>query len=645
MTYFNGRVSKYTWVVPIVVFSLSCSKDSDLLSEYVASDPAKISSVNKIVVDDSFRTSFNKSIILDVLSNDHLTQYSRVNIVETSEASNGRVVINEDNTLTYVPNTESEVAAEPNIESSEDWTDKDDEQESVVEETITEEVVEETSPEEPTELEDENETSGETTGDGSDSETSEERVSGETTEDEEPETVEDSFTYTTETETEDGTITQETGTVTVTVSDDEEVSEEETPPQGELGKNYGPLKAFPSAEGFGKNATGGRGGYVVPVTNLNNSGPGSLRDALKMTGARTIIFKVGGIIDCSSYLEIPYKSGNVTIAGQTAPGGGITIRGAELRISASNVIMRYIKIRPGSNVSGSNVNGIRLSSYNNNKIEDVIIDHCSVTWATDKVLIIGGIGGTSSVNNVTVQKSIIGENIQSGLGFLLWSRATNISVFKNLLIHDVERNIRSSKCTSTFEMINNLVYGHKYGTQPTHNNDFDIIGNVYRTSPNTSTRFETIRLEGSSDCGIGGTRAYINDNVLNGREVAISSNLRPYIESSKILNSGISTISSSSVQSTVLADVGASKYKDQVDERLINDVVNSTGKIKKSVSEAGGYPSIANGTPYSDSDKDGMSNEWEISMSLDPNDSNDGNKDRNGDGYTNLEDFLNEVDF
>ena len=599
MKYLFGNAPKYILVAPFLFFSFSCSNDTDLLAEYVASGSQEIPELNNLVVDDSFVTRLDQSVILDVLSNDMFTTTDNVKIIETSSADNGVVVINDDNTLTYTPIVEDVELEEPETQPQE-------------EDTPSEVVVEE-----------------------------------ETTETEPSEETTDTFTYTAEVVNEDETVSTEEGTVTVIVTENEEVEvvEDNSENQGDQNKNYGSLKAFPTAEGFGKNATGGRGGYVVAVTNLNDSGPGSLRDALKKTGARTIIFKVGGIIDCNSYLEIPYKSGNVTIAGQTAPGGGITIRGAELRISASNVILRYVKIRPGSNVSGSNVNGIRLSSYNNNQIRDIMIDHCSITWATDKVLIIGGIGGTSSVQNVTVQKSIIGENISTGLGFLLWSRATNISVFKNLLIHDVERNIRSSKCTSSFEMINNLVYGFKYGTQPTYNNDFDIIGNVYKTSPNTSTRFETIRLEGSSDCGIGGTRAYISDNVINGRDVSISSNLQPYITNNKIFNSGISSISSSSVQSAVLNDVGASKYSDRVDERLINDVLNSTGSIKKSVSEAGGYPDISNGTPYQDSDEDGISNEWEIAMGLNPNDSSDGNKDRNADGYTNLEDFLNEVDF
>ncbi|NHF59154.1 T9SS type A sorting domain-containing protein [Flavobacteriaceae bacterium TP-CH-4] len=369
-------------------------------------------------------------------------------------------------------------------------------------------------------------------------------------------------------------------------------------------------KAFPSAEGFGKNTTGGRGGIVVEVTNLNNSGPGSLREALKMTGTRTIVFKVGGTINCSSYLSIPSGSGNVTIAGQTAPGGGITIKGAELRVSASNVIVRHLRIRPGSNVSGSNVNAVRVTPYGTD-ISNIIFDHVSVTWGVDKVFIIGAIYNGDNVSNVTVQNSIIGENIGSGMGFLLYKNTKNVSIQKNLLTHMRERNIRSSTSNANFEMINNVVYGFSYGTLPTYENHFDIIGNVYKTDPKVSTALQTIRLEASTNGKIGLTKAYIDDNVLDGSKVSVSSNISPYLQSSPIFDSGIVPMPVNEVEAYVLSDVGSSLTRDAVDERIIYEVKNRTGGLKSSTSAAGGYPSISNGTAYKDSDKDGMSDEWE----------------------------------
>lgn len=405
--------------------------------------------------------------------------------------------------------------------------------------------------------------------------------------------------------------------------------------------------AFPGAEGFGKFTTGGRGGRVIEVTNLNDDGPGSLRDALKQTGARTIVFRVGGTIVCNSPLVI--SDGDVTIAGQTAPGGGIAIRGAELRIVASNVIVRYIRVRPGDSTDGiTNEDGIRVISFSGKRTQNVIIDHCSVTWGKDEMMEIGGIGPGSNVRNVTVQNSIIGENINTHYGLLLWNDAKNISVIKNLFVHNSERNIRSSTCTSTFEMVNNLVYGYKAGTIPTYENHFDIIGNVYKTNPNVNTVGRTISISASlnncPDSNIGLTRAYIKNNLQDGQEASVSAELNPYLKNSNVVTSGVVPMPANQVEQFVLANVGANLPKrDAVDIRLVNDVKNRTGGFKSSTSSAGGYPNIEAGTAYKDTDKDGMSDVWESANGLNPNDASDRNGDKNGNGYTNLEDFLNSL--
>lgn len=560
---------------------LSCSKDNDLLSEYVSINQSQDAELIKYTVDDTYFMESSSSMVLDVLSNDNFYNGNNIKIIGVSDASNGVVVINENNTLTYTPNTVDIESPTPASEESS----------NAPEETSTQG----TPAEQPTTPE------------------------GDTT---------DTFIYTTEVTTEENIINKEEATVTITTSATE----------------MGELKAFPGAHGFGKNATGGRGGIVIEVTNLNDDGSGSLRQALKRTEKRTIVFKVGGTIDCKSYLLIPSNAGNVTIAGQTAPGDGITIKGAELRVQASNVIIRYLNIRPGDETSGSNEDVLRIIAYSGNRTENVIVDHCSLSWGKDENIEIGGIGDGSNVRNVTIQNCIIAENIKTKYGLLLWNDAKNISIYQNLFAHNAARNIRSSTCTSNFEMINNVVYGYNSATQPTYENQFDIIGNVYISNPNVSTSYENIRLEASlNNCPngvIGETKAYISDNLFNGNSISVSSNLNPYIQSNEIFNSGISIKPVSEVLNYVLENVGNSIKRDETDTRIINDVINRTGSLKSSVASAGGYSLINTGSSYQDSDKDGMFDDWETSIGLDSNNASDGKDDYNDDGYTNLEEFL-----
>jgi len=447
------------------------------------------------------------------------------------------------------------------------------------------------------------------------------------------------FQYTVQFELPDGTIDTGDGTVTISIN--------------QRDYDLGELKAFPGAEGFGRHTTGGRGGAIVEVTNLNDSGTGSLRKALSMTFPRTIVFRVGGTIECQSYLEIPSNAGNVTIAGQTAPGDGIQIKNGELRIQASNVIVRYLKIRLGHDVTDTNEDAVRIIAYNGNHTSNVIIDHCSVYWGKDENFEIGGIGTGSRVSNVTVQNTIVAENIASYYGVLLWNRATEISFYQNILAHNKDRNISSTTCDNSFEMVNNILYGFKRGIQPTYENQFDVVGNVLLTNPDTNIINEALRLQvNENNCPDGNielTRAYVNDNILDGGQMTISSldinNLLPYIEQSSVMNSGINASPANSIVNQVLGTVGASLKRDQVDARLINEVNTLSGSYNNNADNARNFPQLANGTPYLDSDKDGMSNQWELANGLNPDDPNDAKEDANDDGYTNLEAFLHSLTF
>ncbi|WP_289062471.1 Ig-like domain-containing protein [uncultured Zobellia sp.] len=559
------KVINLTMLLLALFLSISCSKDTDLLAEYVISDAEQARLTGNVLINDSYVINGKEAIVLDVLSNDILENPEKVKIVETSQPKNGSVIINDDNTLTYVPDGVNEKP----------------------ETNIPQEIPTETEEEEP-------------------SEDTEEKSK-------------DSFTYTIEIEQEDGK--KETSDASVIVSND-----------------FDELKAFPTAEGFGKNATGGRGGIVVEVTNLNDSGPGSFREALKMKQKRTIVFKVGGTIECNDYLSIPIGSGNVTIAGQTAPGDGILIKGGELRVQESNVIIRYLRFRVGKNPKGtSNLDGIKIRSYKSESIKNIIIDHCSVTWGQDENISI------TNAENVTVQNSIIGE---CNLSVLL-QRAERVSFLNNLFSLSGSRNIKSNTISPneiTFEFINNIVYGFKWGTAGTKGMAFNVIENSYKLSKDfKSNTKHCITLapaaKESKDLEIlENTHAYFKGNEYNPNELDLyRPESKSYVQLYPKNTSDYIPTDAGDLDNKLLGHVGASyPVRDAVDTRLINSYFNAEGVVK----DYGTFPNIANGIDYSDIDKDGMSDDWENENGLDSNSSKDGSKDRNNDGYTNLEDFL-----
>ncbi|WP_170863166.1 PKD domain-containing protein [Pseudozobellia thermophila] len=421
-------------------------------------------------------------------------------------------------------------------------------------------------------------------------------------------------------------------------SNDEEEDNDNVDTSG----GFSELKAFPTAEGFGKNATGGRGGIVVEVTNLNDSGPGSLRYALEeIREPRTIVFKVGGTINAKSNLPIYAGRGNVTIAGQTAPGGGILIRNGSLSIQADNVIVRHLRFRMDSSANpqdGHNMDGIRIRSSNPSvKIKDIIIDHCSVSWALDENI------STVIAENVTVQNCVFGESIRA----MLISRSKNISILNNLFVLNNSRSVMAGAVEHkdlTFEQINNIVYGFKWATSGTDGMSFNVIANTYKLSNDfqTSTNYPITLTppapESASTNKIETTHAYLKDNIMDSRlKNMYRAELEPYLFSYPKNKSSYIATSASQLDSKLLSHVGASVPKrDAVDNRLINHYKNMSGTLKNS----GSFPSISSGAAYKDSDKDGMADDWEKTHGLDPNDKKDGNKDRNNDGYTNLEDFL-----
>ena len=370
-----------------------------------------------------------------------------------------------------------------------------------------------------------------------------------------------------------------------------------------------PVKAFPSAEGFGKNATGGRGGRVIKVTNLNDSGAGSFRQAAQYSsGARIIVFEVGGTITLNSVLSI--TDGDLTIAGQTATGDGILIRGSMVIIEDSNVIVRYLRFRSGA-APANTPDALNITAWGNSVVEDIIIDHCSLSWATDENFDIR-VATTGTVRNVTIQNSIISESTYGTLG---GARTFNKTYYKNYLAHNQERNIMAGGVSSNeldVEMINNLVYG-VYGVVGLNlGSKHTILNNHFRNSSQQSM-YPTIVDYSTSPQNVNGqgtfseTYAYISGNLYPSGSNEYSTNVIPYIKTTPYLSSGINAIPANQVASDIMPKVGCSfPNRDAVDIRLINQYNTNTGRIATS----GTYPTISGGVAPTDANNDGIPDSW-----------------------------------
>ena len=419
--------------------------------------------------------------------------------------------------------------------------------------------------------------------------------------------------------------------------------------------------AFPAAEGFGAQSIGGRGGKVLFVTNLNDEGPGSLREAVKTDGPRTVIFSVSGTVSLKSSIVItkPY----ITIAGQTAPGDGICLKNHALAIAADHVIVRYIRCRPGDN-TGAESDSLSVSSGH-----DIIVDHCSASWSVDETL---SASSRVRLDNVTVQWCIISESLHDsihhkgphGYGSLIRGSSGNgYTYHHNLYAHHHARlprpgnYIDRSKDPEGFvlDFRNNVIYnwaGRAAGYNADGSNGTNSItkmnfaGNYYKVGVNSSGSLAFSESTRSA-------RAWFSGNCMNGSYpgdpwslVSFSEfseeDIKAYKQSNPIPAPVVKTDDAITAYKRVLAEAGAVLPKrDAVDIRIVNEVKNGTGKIINDEQQVGGWPELKSTAPPKDSDKDGMPDDWEKQHGLDPNNPADGNADNDADGYTNLEEHLN----
>jgi pectate lyase len=416
------------------------------------------------------------------------------------------------------------------------------------------------------------------------------------------------------------------------------------------------LPAFPGAEGFGCATAGGRGGDVIAVTTLEDSGPGSFRAAMQADGRRIIVFRVSGTVELRDQVVVtnPY----VTVAGQTAPGGGFTLKAADdnssglLDIRTHDVVVRFLRLRPGapSSVSGENIDGLNIWKP---EAHDVVIDHNSLSWAVDE-----NASTWDDARDVTFSWNIIAQGLRESThpdgehskGLLVsGGRTRNVSVHHNLFAHNTARNPQVST-DGPAQVVNNVVYNYGDSAFQTSNPrgapHVDLVGNYFASGPDSDTdrhEVDAYPIEPSGDWSL-----WLEGNV--------GPHLTGYGEQADLVspddrgllvnhpNENMPAVTTTSAQQALtdeLAGAGARvPYLDPVDSRIIDDVRNRRGGMIDDPFEIGGWPTLPSEAPPADTDSDGMPDDWEEDRGLDAS-ADDSSEDPDGDGYTNIEDYIN----
>lgn len=455
------------------------------------------------------------------------------------------------------------------------------------------------------------------------------------------------------------------------------------------------IPAFPGAEGGGKYSFGGRGGKVLVVTNTKDSGKGSLRWACEQGGARIVVFNVAGIIQLKTPIKVraPY----ITIAGQTAPGDGVCVAGESFLIDTHDVIIRHMRFRRGT------IHGRLDDCLGGNPVGNIMLDHISTSWGTDENLSIyrhmyndgnGGAAQKLGTVNITIQNSISSEALD------IWGAShgstlggENNTFIRNLWACNAGRN-PSIGWYGIFNFVNNVIFN--WWNRSVDGGDYramyNIINNYYKPGPCTPLdepiAYRIIRTQsGRSKLPYRSYGLfYVDGNVVEnfdeiskdnwngGVQLEGDDRLEDYIDSIRwnkaFLMPEISIMSAQEAYAFVLNNAGATLPKrDAVDERIIKTVRTGIVHFEQDInpdslpvftsrrlpadsyklgiiydiSQVGGYPEYK-GEPYKDGDADGMPDKWEIKYGLNPDNASDANEDCNGDGYTNIEKFINGID-
>jgi hypothetical protein len=380
------------------------------------------------------------------------------------------------------------------------------------------------------------------------------------------------------------------------------------------------LPAFPGAQGWAARTPGGRGGNIIRVTTLAAEGPGSFVEAVLAKGPRIVVFEVGGIVDLD-LRTITLREPFLTIAGQTAPSPGVTFIRGGIDVATHDVVIQHIRVRPGE-AGQPKMSGWETDSLSTVGARDVIVDHCSFTWATDENLSASGPrfkGSTpqewreGTSHRITFSNNLIAEGLANSThskgehskGSLIHDNVTNVLIVGNLYAHNLERN-PLFKGGAGGLVVNNLIYDPglrathynlilaEWEGQPTQAGRVAFIGNVLRAGPSTSSDLAFFMLGGS-----GNAELHMSDNVMVDRLGRELPELGRYTTSTAAIKrvsrppmpEGVSPMRATEVQDAVIRNAGARPWdRDAVDKRILADTIEGRGKIIDSEKEVGGYP-------------------------------------------------------
>jgi hypothetical protein len=436
--------------------------------------------------------------------------------------------------------------------------------------------------------------------------------------------------------------------------------------------------AFPGAEGFGQYTTGGRGGKVFVVSNLNDDGPGSLRQAVQVKGPRVVVFGVSGTIHLQSKLEI---KGNITIAGQTAPGDGICLADYPVSLSGDNIIIRYLRFRMGDkNQKKGMVDGSGSDdAFGGTRRKNIIIDHCSMSWSTDEAF------SVYAGDSTTLQWNLVAEPLNYSYHFEtgdkdyehhgyggIWG-GKHLSAHHNLFAHCNSRNPRFDGIRNipeeNVDFRNNVIYdwGHN-NVYAGEGGNYNMVNNYYKYGPSTgkATKYQVVNPY-NKPASVPYGKFYLDGNYVDGSNEVSSNNwlgMRMGDKNTDDVNQAkapapfpiipITTQAAKQAYDLVLKKAGCSlPARDTLDERIINEVKQRKGRM---IDVQGGYP---HGTEYeatinawpalkskpaaADKDQDGMPDAWETAHKLNPNNAADAVDYTLDKQYTNIEMYANSL--